>query len=59
MLTTQLFDPSNEVAHEALDILHEACDDEVSINIFLYDRFYFVYYNLMLGRKTWFLKEPH
>nr|CAB3265580.1 rapamycin-insensitive companion of mTOR [Phallusia mammillata] len=27
LLTTQLFDKSNEVAAEALDILHEACDD--------------------------------
>ena len=29
MLTTQLFDSNNEVALEALDILHEACDDRV------------------------------
>ncbi|XP_076812453.1 rapamycin-insensitive companion of mTOR-like isoform X2 [Clavelina lepadiformis] len=27
LLTTQLFDKSNDVAAEALDILHEACDD--------------------------------
>ncbi|XP_078485410.1 rapamycin-insensitive companion of mTOR isoform X2 [Ciona intestinalis] len=28
LLTTQLFDRSNEVTAEAIDILHEACDDK-------------------------------
>ena len=48
MLTTQLYDMDSEVAEEAIDILDEACEEEVS-----FCHHYLIYFTYLLFTLSW------